>query len=185
MLSWTFWHVSFFVITNVNFFFTFVRKSLPMSYLEMVLLLMLMKRTFWTTCKKILKVHYLLLNLFYNMCVFNFFFIEKWSSFSSFYSYKSKTFIYTAFLTCNTFICIHVFLNADIDMLYTGLFSPRGIFALLLLQTVFFSSWIVKKKFIKVRWYAKLQLAHSSIRPLTTRAKKKTGENFTVQKRHN
>lgn len=155
-----------------------------MSYLEMVLLLMLMKRTFWTTCKKILKVH-LLLNLFYNMCVFNFFFIEKWSSFSSFYSYKSKCFIYTALLTCNTFICIHVFLNADIDMLYTGLFSPRGIFALLLLQTVFFSSWIVKKKFIKVRWYAKLQLAHSSIRPLTTRAKKKTGENFTVQKRHN
>lgn len=80
MLSWTFWNLCLlFVITNVKlfFFFTFVRKYLPMFYSEMVLLLMLMKRTFWTTCKKILKVHYLLLNLFYNICVFNFFLLKN------------------------------------------------------------------------------------------------------------
>lgn len=154
MLSWTFWHVSFFVITNVNFFFfTFVRKSLHMSYLEMVLLLMLMKRTFWTTCKKILKVH-LLLNLFYNMCVFNFFFIEKWSFFHHFIVIRvhflyillfwhvthSFAFTYSSMLTL--ICCIQ------------GYFHPV-VFLLSFFCKRFFSSWIVKKQFIKVRWYAK------------------------------
>lgn len=128
-----------------------MRKSLPMSFLEMVLLLMLMKRTFWTTCKKILKVHYLFLNTFYNMWLFKYFFFLKNEVLFSFIDIRVKFVIYTAFLTCNTFICIHIFPDADIDMLYKWLFSLLGIFALLHLQTVFFRLESVKKQFIKVR----------------------------------
>lgn len=156
-----------------------------MSYLEMVLLLMLMKRTFWTTCKKILKVHYLLLNLFYNMCVFNFFLLKNEVLFHHFIVIRVKLLYILLFWHVTHSFAFTYSSMLTLICCIQGYFHPVVFLLSFSCKRFFFSSWIVKKKFIKVRWYAKLQLAHSSIRPLTTRAKKKTGENFTGQKRHN
>lgn len=117
--------------------------------------------------------------------VFNFFLLKNEVLFHHFIVIRVKLLYILLFLQVTHSFAFTYSSMLTLICCIQGYFHPVVFLLSFSCKRFFFSSWIVKKKFIKVRWYAKLQLAHSSIRPLTTRAKKKTGENFTVQKRHN